>query len=199
MNRVVIIEDEMFALMHLKKVVTSLGFDVVATFYNAEDFLNEVNWNFDIAIVDIFLSGKLTGIDIAKKLRKKQKPFIFLTANQDSNTVKEAAKLAPAAYLSKPFQNAEVEAALTIISLKIKPNKVDPYFILLNKNEHTSLPLTIREIDVLKVLIQNSSNEVIAEKLFISKNTVKTHTRNLYLKFEVKNKEELIERVKNIF
>lgn len=189
----------MFALMHLKKVVTSLGFDVVATFYNAEDFLNEVNWNFDIAIVDIFLSGKLTGIDIAKKLRKKQKPFIFLTANQDSNTVKEAAKLAPAAYLSKPFQNAEVEAALTIISLKIKPNKVDPYFILLNKNEHTSLPLTIREIDVLKVLIQNSSNEVIAEKLFISKNTVKTHTRNLYLKFEVKNKEELIERVKNIF
>ena len=199
LNKVVIIEDEMFALMHLKKVVTSLGYDVVDTFYNAEDFLFESNWNFDVAIVDIFLSGKLTGIDIAKELRKKQKPFIFLTANQDSNTVKEAAELAPAAYLSKPFQNAEVEAALTILSLKIKPNNLDHFFIFLNENEHTNLPLTIREIDVLKILMHNSTNEIIAEKLFISKNTVKTHVRNLYLKFEVKNKDELLEKVKRIF
>ena len=45
MNKVVIIEDEMFALMHLKKVVTSLGYNVVDTFYNAEDFFFESNWN----------------------------------------------------------------------------------------------------------------------------------------------------------
>lgn len=188
----------MFALMHLKKVVTSLGYNVVDTFYNAEDFFLESNWNFDVAIVDIFLSGKLTGLDIAKELKKKQKPFIFLTANQDSETVKEASKLAPAAYLSKPFQNAEVEAALTILSLKIKPNNVDHYFIFLNKNEYTNLPLTIREIDVLKLLMHNSSNEIIAEKLFISKNTVKTHVRNLYLKFDIKNKDELREKVNEI-
>lgn len=199
MNKVVIIEDEMFALMHLKKVVISLGYNVVDTFYNAEDFFFESNWNFDLAIVDVFLSGKLTGIDIAKELKRKQKPFIFLTANQDSETVKEAAKLAPAAYLSKPFQNAEVEAALIILSLKIKPSQIDPYFIFLTENEFTQMPLTVREIDVLKVLVHNASNETISEKLFVSKNTVKTHLRNLNLKFKTKGKEELIKKLKNIF
>lgn len=199
MNKVVIIEDEMFALMHLKKVVTSLGYNVVDTFYNAEDFFFESNWNFDVAIVDIFLSGKLTGIDIAKELKRKQKPFIFLTANQDSKTVKEAAKLGPAAYLSKPFQNAEVEASLTILSLKIKPSQIDPYYVFLTENEFTQRPLTVREIDVLKVLVHNASNETISEKLFISKNTVKTHLRNLNLKFKTKGKEELIKKLKNIF
>ncbi|MFY9243032.1 MAG: response regulator [Polaribacter sp.] len=199
LNKVIIIEDEMFALMHLKKIISSLGYTVVETYYNAEDFLNEPNWNFDVAIVDILLSGKLTGLDVAKEIKKKRKPFIFLTANQDSFTINEAAKLAPAAYLSKPFQNAEVEAALIMLKLKIKPNNLDPYFVFLSQNEHTIAPLTIREVDVLKNLIENSSTEIIAEKLFISKNTVKTHIRNLYLKFTIKNKEELLEKVKNIF
>jgi DNA-binding NarL/FixJ family response regulator len=199
LSRVIIIEDEMFVLIHLKKIVSSLGYTVVDTYYNAEDFLFETNWNFDVAIVDILLSGKLTGLDIAKSLRKKHKPFIFLTANQDSFTIKEAAKLGPAAYLSKPFQNAEIEAALTILKLKIKPNNVDPFFIFLSQNDHTSIPLTIREVDVLKILTHNTSNDIIAEKLFISKNTVKTHLRNLYLKFEIHNKEELLQKVKSIF
>ena len=48
---VIIIEDEMFALMHLKKIISSLGYTVVETYYNAEDFLNEPNWNFDGALV----------------------------------------------------------------------------------------------------------------------------------------------------
>jgi DNA-binding NarL/FixJ family response regulator len=199
LNKVIIIEDEMFALMHLKRVISSLGYEVVDTYFNAEDFLLESNWNFDIAIVDIFLSGKLTGLDIAKKLRKKNKPFIFLTANKDSHTIREAAKLSPAAYLSKPFQNAEVEAALTMLNLKIKPNNINPYFIFLTENEHTNKPLTIREVDVLKVMLLYASNEVIAEKLFISKNTVKTHLRNLYLKFDATSREELIEIVNDVF
>lgn len=199
LNKVIIIEDEMFALMHLKKIISSLGYTVVETYYNAEDFLNEPNWNFDVAIVDILLSGKLTGLDVAKEIKKRSKPFIFLTANKDSFTINEAAKLAPAAYLSKPFQNAEVEAALTILKLRIEPNKIDPYFVFLSQNLHTISPLTIREVDVLKILIENSSIEVIAEKLFISKNTVKTHLRNLYLKFETHNKEELLQKVKSIF
>ncbi|MDP5104737.1 MAG: response regulator [Polaribacter sp.] len=76
-KKIIIIEDEMFVLMHLKKIVTSLGYKVVDTFFSAEDFLLESNWNFDVAIIDILLSGKLTGLDVAKELRKKHKPFFF--------------------------------------------------------------------------------------------------------------------------
>ncbi|MDP5104736.1 MAG: helix-turn-helix transcriptional regulator [Polaribacter sp.] len=60
-------------------------------------------------------------------------------------------------------------------------------------------PLTIREVDVLKKMMHDSSLDIIAEKLFISKNTVKTHLRNLYIKFELKNKDELLLKVKSIF
>lgn len=198
-KKIIIIEDEMFVLMHLKKIVSSLGYTVVDTYFSAEDFLLHSNWNFDVAIIDILLSGKLTGLDIAKELSEKNKPFIFLTANQDSLTINEAAKLGPAAYLSKPFQNAEVEAALTILNLKIKQNTIDPYFTFLTKNTYTNFPLTIREVEVLKVLKHISSNTLIAEALFISTNTVKTHLRNLCLKFEVKNRDELFIKLKNMF
>lgn len=116
-SRIVIIEDEFFAANHLRELLTSLGYWVVGVFHSGEDFLRSTDWNFDAAIVDIFLSDRLTGLDIAAKLNERVKPFIFLTANQDTVTLKNAARLAPKAYISKPFQTNDVRAALEIISL----------------------------------------------------------------------------------
>ena len=113
----VIIEDEFFAASHLQTLITSLGYQVDAVYYNAEDFLRKTNWQFDAAIVDIFLSGALTGLHIAEKLSERQKPFVFLTANQDAATLKQAARLGPRAYLSKPFQPNDVQAALEMIAI----------------------------------------------------------------------------------
>jgi two-component system response regulator LytT len=113
--KIIIIEDEFFAAAHLKELVSALGLCVVNTYHSGEDFLKETDWNFDAAIVDIFLSGKLTGLDIAQKMKERKKPFVFLTANRDNHTLKEAARLGPAAYISKPFQPNDVTAALEII------------------------------------------------------------------------------------
>lgn len=117
--RIVIIEDEFFAAEHLKDLINSLGFWVVDVYHSGEDFLKNTEWNFDAAIVDIFLSEKLGGLDVAKKLKERKKPFVFLTANQDSNTLKEAARLQPISYISKPFKNNDVAAALEIIAHKL--------------------------------------------------------------------------------
>ena len=115
--RIVIIEDEFFAANHLQELLTSFGYWVVSVFHSGEDFLRHTDWNFDAAIVDIFLSDQLTGLDVAEKLGERMKPFIFLTANQDAPTLKNAARLAPKAYISKPFQPNDVQAALEMISL----------------------------------------------------------------------------------
>lgn len=74
----------------------------------------------------------------------------------------------------------------------------NPYFSLLKENIFTSIPLTLRELDILKTICEGHSNTQISEKLFISKNTVKYHIRNIYAKIDVKNRNELKERLKSL-
>ena len=54
--------------------------------------------------------------------------------------------------------------------------------------------ITDREADVLHMISHGYNNPEIAEKLFISINTVKYHIRNLYLKLDAKNRVEIINR-----
>lgn len=117
--KIIIIEDEFFAATHLKDLVNQLGFWVVDVYHSGEDFLKNTNWNFDAAIVDIFLSGKLSGLDLAGKMKEHNKAFIFLTANQDSKTLKEAARLQPVSYITKPFKANDVVAALEIVAHRL--------------------------------------------------------------------------------
>lgn len=53
-------------------------------------------------------------------------------------------------------------------------------------------PLTDREQEVLQLILSGKSNRAIAENLFISESTVKTHVRNIYIKYEVSSRAELI-------
>ena len=55
--------------------------------------------------------------------------------------------------------------------------------------------LTERENDILQLICKGLSNEEIAKKLFISKNTVKTHIRNIYEKLNVKNRREIFKKL----
>ena len=55
--------------------------------------------------------------------------------------------------------------------------------------------LTKREIDVLKLIAKGYSNDEIAEEIFISKNTVKSHIKNIYLKLDVKNRIQVVRKL----
>lgn len=52
--------------------------------------------------------------------------------------------------------------------------------------------LTVREQEVLQHILSGKSNREIAATLFISENTVKTHTRNIFSKYDVGSRAELI-------
>ncbi len=58
--------------------------------------------------------------------------------------------------------------------------------------------LSKREYEVLQLINQGLSNQEIAEKLFVSLNTVKTHTSNLFVKLAVKRRTQAIQRAKEI-
>lgn len=120
--KVVIIEDEFFVAHQLSDLITSLDCEVIGIYHSGEAFQNETDWTFDVAVVDIFLSAGMSGLDIGKELGDRNIPYLFLTANQDEKTLREAARLKPGAYLTKPFQKIDVIAAFEIIRARLTPN-----------------------------------------------------------------------------
>ncbi|WP_111707206.1 tetratricopeptide repeat protein [Lutibacter citreus] len=58
--------------------------------------------------------------------------------------------------------------------------------------------LSKREIEVFNHITQGLSNDEIAEKMFVSKNTIKTHIKNIYSKLDVKNRIQAIKKVNSI-
>ncbi len=67
-----------------------------------------------------------------------------------------------------------------------------------SKKIHVGIDLSARELDTLKLIAQDLSNQEIADKLFISLNTVKTHVKNIYLKLEVDNRTKGIAKAKEL-
>jgi DNA-binding NarL/FixJ family response regulator len=55
-----------------------------------------------------------------------------------------------------------------------------------------------REYEVLELMAKGLSNQEIADKLFVSLNTVKTHTSNLFIKLDVKRRTQAIQKAKGM-
>jgi NarL family two-component system response regulator LiaR len=69
---------------------------------------------------------------------------------------------------------------------------------MLNEAELEKLGLSKRELEVLQLMSEGLSNQEIAEKLFVSLNTIKTHTSNLFEKLDVKRRTQAIEKAKRL-
>lgn len=68
----------------------------------------------------------------------------------------------------------------------------------INEEELQKLGLSNREYEVLQLLSQGQSNAQIAEKLFLSLSTIKTHVSNLYSKMEVKSRTQAVDKAKRL-
>ena len=73
-----------------------------------------------------------------------------------------------------------------------------PKKFTLNEDELKKLNLSNREYEILQLLSKGYSNNQIAETLFLSISTVKTHTSNLYFKLDVKNRMQAVEKSKQL-
>ncbi len=76
----------------------------------------------DIVLVDIFLKGDLTGIDLAMELNQKNIPFIYLSANSNAATLESAIATKPYGFLIKPFREREILIALDIAIYRHQKN-----------------------------------------------------------------------------
>lgn len=186
--KILVVEDEMIIADNICDALEDLGYEALEPAINYTEAIGRIEEEKpDIAILDIQLSGRKTGIDIAKKIRDYYNfPFIFLTSNSDSYTVNQAKEVMPPAYLVKPFTKEElytsIEIALHNFSKKIGENNGDNLIIkdslfvkdkgfytkinfddiLYLKSAHVYIEIILRSYQ--KMVVRTSLNDII-EKL----------------------------------
>lgn len=155
----------------------------------------------DIILMDITM-GDTNGIDTTK-LVKETYPAIkvlALSMHSESGYIVKMLEVGASGYLLKDAGKEEMENAIRVIakgntyysqqvSSIIVEHLTNPQKIKANKG---GVPLTKREIEVLRLITGEYSNPEIAEKLFISIRTVDTHRRNLLEKLKAKNTAGLV-------
>lgn len=67
-----------------------------------------------------------------------------------------------------------------------------------NEKEQSQRGISKRELEVLALMAQGLANQEIADKLFVSLNTVKTHSSNLFTKLEVSRRTQAIQKAKEL-
>ncbi len=111
MLKILIVEDEIITAIDLKKTLEQYGFHVVGIAMNYQEMKAILDWQLpDLILLDVQLKNSdFDGIEIAAILNKEYKiPFVFLTANSESETFKKAKINKPAAYLLKPYRHNEL-------------------------------------------------------------------------------------------
>ncbi|HEY1167305.1 MAG TPA: LuxR C-terminal-related transcriptional regulator [Chitinophaga sp.] len=73
-----------------------------------------------------------------------------------------------------------------------------PPVFTLNSGELDKLGLSSRDLEVLQLMAEGLSNQEIASRLFVSLNTIKTHSSNLFIKMDVKRRTQAIEKAKRL-
>src|SRR5690606_13688920 len=117
--RVIIVEDELLIAEQLEDVLTANDCCVIGISQTIEKASNLLQHHSpDFVFLDIQLKNNESGIDFGNILNQQGIPFIYITANTEVETLKEAIKTNPISYISKPFKSNDVIAALELLRLK---------------------------------------------------------------------------------
>ncbi|MEM6686193.1 MAG: response regulator transcription factor [Bacteroidota bacterium] len=150
----------------------------------------------DIVLMDIGLPG-INGIEGTKRIKQQfpKTDLIIVTVFEDSNMVFEALKAGACGYLTKSLGLPELTKALDDLKKGGAPmsNKIAKMVVESFQLNHQDNTLSKREKEVLTLLAQGKTYSTIAEELFISKTTVRTHIRNIYQKLHVNSKAAAIQ------
>lgn len=112
--RVLIVEDDFIVADHLRLMLKKHGIEVIEIVDSVDKAIQFLEQKPDLVFVDIRLKGNKTGIDLAVELNKVNQPFIFLTANNEINTLKKAAQTSPLSYITKPYKESDILALIEI-------------------------------------------------------------------------------------
>ncbi|HSD13028.1 MAG TPA: response regulator transcription factor [Flavobacterium sp.] len=117
-TKILIVEDEVLIADFILKILKNENFGCVQVANDIEEALEQFEkYQPDIILLDINVEGKNTGFELAAKKNEKAK-IIYITAQNDPETIKRAIGTNPEAYLTKPIKKSDLLAAIQLASFK---------------------------------------------------------------------------------
>lgn len=181
------------SIEHYKCLIEHNEFDISFCSYEneAELLFDKNSHNFELLIID-----GLKGLDLLTKIRLnpllKRLPIILTSESKNEAVLVSGVKLGADDYIFKPFNimtlTAKIEALLRRISWIDEDNKSYSS----TENPIRKNRLTAREQEILQLIGKGKSNRQIAEYLYLSELTVKTHLKNIFKKMQVVNRTQAI-------
>ncbi|SOE20059.1 DNA-binding response regulator, LytR/AlgR family [Spirosomataceae bacterium TFI 002] len=154
--KILVLEDSVLTGRDLKNTLLKAGHLPPRVCRNVGEAIRTIDSEpFDIALIDIELEDKQSGIDFAHYINENHKiPFIFLTSHDDDNNFFLAKETNPAAYLIKPFKVRELDLQLRLAY----ENNLEDGGNELNFNPFIFLPVQggIKKIDKNEVVYLNA-------------------------------------------
>jgi DNA-binding NarL/FixJ family response regulator len=192
--RVLIAEDEPMTALGLEDALNRMGYRDTRVVMEAVEIIPVAKeFRPDIVLLDIRFGDEKCGTEIGQQLFSELfLPIVFITAFTDSDTLNKAKLCHPVGYLPKPFLP---EAVRSVIEIGIDLHRSRSVFDFPHDdrlNELASEPLSKREMEVMSQLFTGKDYHDMADELCISPNTLKTHLKNIYVKFNVGSRAQLM-------
>jgi DNA-binding NarL/FixJ family response regulator len=206
--RVLIVEDikeerETFSLL----LNHCPGYICVESLENADHIVDRIKETLpDVILMDISLGAKRDeGIEAVRTIKRHYKkiPIIMRTVFDDEERIFKSLRAGARGYLLKDTPIARVLDALKEAKNfgvgPISPSIITKVMDFFEQQSNELSILTSTENKVLEQKMKGFTHAAIAEKLYVSKNTVDFHMKNIYEKLEVHSTNELREKFPNSF
>jgi len=176
----------------------STGFQCVATYPTAENALKYLPAHRpDVVLMDIQLPG-MSGIECVRELKRllPELQIMMLTIYEDDDNVFKSIVAGASGYVLKKTPPSELLDAISDLHNGGSPmsdriaRKVVQAFQQMGKSSKETENLTQREYEILSYVAKGYQDKEIAEKFFLSSETVRTHLRNIYKKLNVRSRTE---------
>jgi DNA-binding NarL/FixJ family response regulator len=201
--KVVIVEDDNEMREGLESIVHSHPFlECVASFSSGEEAVKLIHeFEPDIVLMDIHLPG-ISGIECVRRLKPDitSTQFMMCTVYEDNESVFDSLCAGATGYLLKNSPAAKITDSIIDLYHGGSPmsstiaRKVIHTFMPVSQQNTDMEKLTKREREMLDLLAKGYRYKEIADQLFISFETVRTHIHNIYEKLHVQSRTEALNK-----
>lgn len=123
-KKILVVEDQLLEAANVRITLERAGYSVCPVAVSYESALTIIDqYKPDIVLLDIFLDGGKTGIDLAKVLKTKGLPFVYLSANSGQKVLDAAKPTEPYGFLVKPFRDRDLLVTLDIAGYLHRKNQ----------------------------------------------------------------------------